>query len=82
MQQAVDVVEDVVLGDRHPIAGLVERVDRVGDVVDLPVAVLVGVAGAEVETAVGGVGFLVGPAGEELTAGRAPRVQVWHPRRS
>lgn len=70
MQQAVDVVEDVVFGDLVADRVAVELEDDAGDVVDAAVAVVVyfGVGGGlEIELAVTWFGLLVGPAREELT---------------
>lgn len=70
MQQAVDVVEDVVFGDLVADRVAVELEDDAGDVVDAAVAVVVyfGVGGGlEIEFAVTWFGLLVGLAREELT---------------
>ncbi|CEZ68831.1 Uncharacterised protein [Mycobacterium tuberculosis] len=70
MQQAVDVVEDVVFGDLVADRVAVELEDDAGDVVDAALAVVVyfGVGGGlEIEFAVTWFGLLVGPAREELT---------------
>ncbi len=49
MQQAVDVVEDVVFGDLVANRVTVELEDAVGDVVDAPVAVVVDFVGCSFE---------------------------------
>lgn len=78
MQQAVDVVEDVVFGDLVADRVAVELEDDAGDVVDAAVAVVVyfGVGGGlEIEFAVTWFGLLVGSSAGRIDRCLSPRMR-------